>query len=75
MGKYIAYKWKSKESWSSNVYIGQIDFKIKTVTREQEGHCIMIKGSRKRYENLKYICISHSITTHKVHVNRYKQRN
>ena len=57
MEKYIAYKWKSKESWSSNVYIGQIDFKIKTVTREQEGHCIMIKGSRKRYVNLKYICI------------------
>ena len=24
---------------------GQIDFKIKTFTRDREGHCIMIKGS------------------------------
>ena len=23
----------------------KIDFKIKTITRDKEGHCIMIKGS------------------------------
>ena len=45
MEKDIPCKWKSKESWSSNSRIRQIDFKIKTTTRDKEGHYIMIKGS------------------------------
>ena len=45
MGKDIPYKWKSKESWSSNTDIRQIDFKIKTATRDKEGYYITIKGS------------------------------
>ena len=36
--KNIPYKWNSKESQSSNIYIRQNDFKIKTVTRDKEGH-------------------------------------
>ena len=44
MEKDTACKWKSKESWSSNSHINKIDFKIKTITRDKEGHCIMIKG-------------------------------
>ena len=47
MEKYIPYKWKSKERWSSNSHIRQNDFKIKTITRDKEGHYIMIKGSIK----------------------------
>ena len=30
---------------SSNTHIDKIDFKIKNVTRDKEGHYIMIKGS------------------------------
>ena len=35
---------RRKESLSSNPYIGKID-KIKKITRDKEGHYIMIKGS------------------------------
>ena len=45
MEKDIPCKWKSKESWSSNTCTDKIDFKIKNVTRDKEGHYIMIKGS------------------------------
>ena len=41
----IPCKEKSKESWSSNTHIDKIDFKIKNVTRDKEGHYIMIKAS------------------------------
>ena len=43
MEKSVSCKWRSKESWSSNTHIKQNNFKIKTVTRDKEGHCIMIK--------------------------------
>ena len=43
--KDILCKWNSKESWSSNSYTDKIDFKIKTITRDKEGHCLMMKGS------------------------------
>ena len=45
MEKDIPCKWKSKESWSGNTHIDKIGFKIKTVTRDQEGRYLMIKGS------------------------------
>ena len=44
MEKDIPCKWKSRESWSSNTHI-RIDFNIKNVTRDKEGHYITIKGS------------------------------
>ena len=43
--KSILCKQKSKESWGSNTYTQQSDFKIKTVIREKEGHYIRIKES------------------------------
>ena len=45
MKKGIPYKWKSKESWSSNTNQTKIDFKIKTITRENKGHYRRNKGS------------------------------
>ena len=35
--------------------LNKIDFKIKRVTRDKEGHYIMI-NQRRRYNNYKYIC-------------------
>ena len=46
MEKDIPHKWKSKESWSSNSHTRQNRlFKIKSITRDKEGHYKMIKGS------------------------------
>ena len=45
MEKDIPSKWKSNESWRSNSHIRKTDFKIKTITRDKEGHYIIIKGS------------------------------
>ena len=55
------------------------DFKTKTITRDKEGHYIMIKGSiqeeditivndqginpRRRYNNCKYLCTQHRSTS------------
>ena len=36
--------WKSEESWSSHTYI-KLDSKLKVVTRDEEGHYIIITGS------------------------------
>ena len=56
----------------------KIDFEIKTVIRDKEGHYIMIKGSiqEKRYNNYKYVCTQHRSTSiHKANPNKYKRRN
>ena len=45
MGKGFPCKWKSKESWGSNIDIRQKDFKTKTDFSDKEGHYIMFKGS------------------------------
>ena len=45
MGEGSPYKWKSKESRSSNIHIRQTDFKTQTVVRDKVGQYIMIKGS------------------------------
>ena len=45
MEKYIPCKWEGKQSWSSSPHIRQNNLKIKEITRDKEGHYIMIKGS------------------------------
>ena len=46
MGKDIPCEWKPKESQRAILISEkQIDFKIKNIIRDKEGHCIMIKGS------------------------------
>ena len=53
-GTYTDWKWRAgksysmqiaKESRSSNTHTDKINFKIKAVKRDKEGHYIMIKGS------------------------------
>ena len=54
------------------------DLKIKSITREKEGHYIMIMGLilRGRHSNCKYLCTQHRSTSiHKTNTNRHKSRN
>ena len=44
MEKDIPCKWKSKKAGAAILVSDKIDVKIKTVTRNKEGHYIMIKG-------------------------------
>ena len=43
--KKIPCKWEAKESWIAILTSDKIDLKIKKITRDKDGHYIMIKGS------------------------------
>ena len=44
--KYIPRTWEVKKGWSSNPHIRKtIDLKVRKITRDKEGHYLMIKGS------------------------------
>ena len=55
----------------------KIDFQIKAVKRDKEGHYIMIKGSiQEDNNNYKYICTQHrSIAICKANANEYERGN
>ena len=56
----------------------KIDLKIKKITRDKEGHYIMIKGSIQEEDiiivNI-YAPNVRSTSTHKINTNRHKRRN
>ena len=45
MEKDIPCKWKANKAGVAILISDRIDFKIQTITRDKEGHYIMIKGS------------------------------
>ena len=46
MDKYIPCRWKEKKKAGVAILMSEkIDLKIKKITRDKEGHYIMIKGS------------------------------
>ena len=55
----------------------KVDLKIKKITRDKEGHYVMIKGSiQEEDNNCKYLCIQHRSTSiGKTDTNRHKRRN
>ena len=54
----------------------KIDFEIKTLKREKEGHYIMIKGPIQEDNNYKYICTQHRSTEIcKANTNKYERGN
>ena len=78
MEKDIPCKWKQKESWGSHTHIRQNRLLKKIVTKDKEGHYIMIKGSVQQ-ENITFRGIyapnKGAPEYVKQNINRHKERN
>ena len=78
MERYIPCKWETKKAGVAILISDKIDLKIKKITRDKEGHYLMIKGSIQE-ENITIVnnlCTQHRNTAiHKTNTNRCKRRN
>ena len=80
---------KQKKAGVAILVSDKMDFKIKTVRRDKEGHSdlwskrVHFEGQndqrinpRRRHNNCKYLCTQHrSISIHNTNTNRHKRRN
>ena len=57
--KYIPCKWEAKKPEVVILISDKIDLKINKITRDKEGHYIMIKGSIQEDMTNKYTCTQH----------------
>ena len=69
---------KQKKAGVVILIADQIDLKTKKITKDKEGHYIMIKGSIQE-EDIMIVNIYapnvRSTSTHKINTNRHKRRN
>ena len=73
--KNIFYGGKQKKAGIAILMSDKTDLKIKKITRDKEGHYIMIKGSVQE-EGIAIVCTQHRSTSiHKTNTNRHKRRN
>ena len=68
---------KQKKVGVAILILHKVDLKIKKITRDKEGHYVMIKDQSKRKTyNCKYLCTQHRSTSiHMTNTNRHKRRN
>ena len=68
---------KKKKAGVAILISVKIDLKIKKITRDKEGHNIIIKGStQEKNNNCKYLGTQHRSTSiHQTNTNRYKKQN
>ena len=73
---HLSDKWMSKESQSSNTYMGQTGFKTKTVTSDKEEHYIIMRVTIQQedittvYHHLYYFNKDLVVNTLKQHIAR-----
>ena len=79
-GKRYCMHGNQKKARVAILITEKIDFKIKTITRDKEGHYIMIKGSFQEEDITivckQYLCTQHRSTSiHKANANSHKRGN
>ena len=77
MGKYIPCKWEAKKAGVAILIADKIDLKIKKITRDKEGHYVMIKGSIHEEDITTVNIYAPNISTliHQKNPNRHKRGN